>query len=270
MPDQPPTHPLQRHIQGLGEFAYTYTKSALREPTKEKAVKLIRKLQSITESEHKKILEMAAQEADLHIACCAGCSYCCYQIVALSPPEAVTLGEYIRANYSQEEVDSFVEACRHYKEALFKTPEGHRPKVPCVFLLSNGFCGIHPARPLVCHAFNSLDVNLCIEQYEHPETNVMTSGIDPMWESGNFIRDNMRAAFHEHRLDANLLILPLAMEIVLGDPAAADKFIAGEDVFRPARMYNDDPVLQDLFTRAARGAIKVAEERMKEHNPEGI
>lgn len=101
---------------------------------------------------------------DPPLACARGCSYCCYNQISLTPPEALHLGLYVLERYRGEEaealarrVDDVLRRIRGKSRAELGTM---RHELPCPFL-EDGACAVHPARPLVCRGWNSVNAEQC-------------------------------------------------------------------------------------------------------------
>ncbi|WP_161598288.1 YkgJ family cysteine cluster protein [Pseudodesulfovibrio senegalensis] len=118
------------------------------------------------------------------MACKAGCIHCCYNPIMLSQPEAILLGQHLGSNLSDAQLKTIAHKARgiamRIKGLTTEEIGKIRHELPCP-LLMDGTCGIHPARPLVCRGWNSVDASQCeasnihgpetlIESYEWPRT----------------------------------------------------------------------------------------------------
>jgi Fe-S-cluster containining protein len=98
------------------------------------------------------------------ISCQAGCDFCCFNQVQLTPPEALLIGHYIEENFSQAEKDLLLAKVARTlaltagksKTAVAKM----RSQLPCP-LLRNHRCSVYPVRPLMCRAMHALDAARC-------------------------------------------------------------------------------------------------------------
>ena len=77
------------------------------------------------------------------VACRKGCSSCCktHQTIPVYPLELVGISWYVTEKISGAE-----------REVLKQQLRSHRENDPCPFLL-NGFCLVHPMRPISCRQF---------------------------------------------------------------------------------------------------------------------
>ena len=93
------------------------------------------------------------------IACKAGCSHCCSQWVpGVKGFEIERIAAYVEESELVEEISA---ALRERLDAYERIEAGDRDVayarlgLPCVFLTSDGTCGIRPIRPLTCRGFFS-------------------------------------------------------------------------------------------------------------------
>jgi Fe-S-cluster containining protein len=87
--------------------------------------------------------QLEKQARELKATCKKGCAGCCYQEVALTFAEAVTIAEHIIADKAGQ-------------VALWKMK--HPPEMRCPLLFTGdhpweGVCSVYEARPLVCRTF---------------------------------------------------------------------------------------------------------------------
>lgn len=98
------------------------------------------------------------------VACARGCSYCCYNQISLTPPEAVYLGLYVLERYrgdALEEVAGRIQTILDLIRGKSRSEIGTiRHKLPCPFL-EDGACAVHQARPLVCRGWNAVNAEHC-------------------------------------------------------------------------------------------------------------
>jgi Fe-S-cluster containining protein len=176
-------------------------------------------------------------ERRLPLACKEGCDWCCHLRVGASVPEVVRIVEYLRQTLSPEELRATHErvARRDDERRQMKPAQRAASRPPCVLLVEHRCCA-YPARPLTCRGFNSADASAC-------ERFVKSAGrIDeiPMYRPQQrlmtFVLDGTRAGLQAAGLQDDLLELGAALRIALDVPDAAERWLAGEPVFAPARM----------------------------------
>ena len=98
------------------------------------------------------------------IACQAGCDFCCFNQVQLTPPEALLIGHYIEQNFTPDEKDLLLAKVARTlaltagksKTAIAKM----RAELPCP-LLRDHRCSVYPVRPLMCRAMHALEAERC-------------------------------------------------------------------------------------------------------------
>jgi Fe-S-cluster containining protein len=105
--------------------------------------------------------------------------------------------------------------------------------LPCALLVENR-CSVYPLRPMTCRGFNSADARQCERSL------VRGGGVVPAYAPQQrlctVVLDGMRAGLAESGLDGELLELTAALRIALAVPDAAERWLAGEKLFAPARL----------------------------------
>lgn len=96
------------------------------------------------------------------LACAAGCTPCCYQVVGVTPAEQAVLAEAIAAMPAPRRKRLAARAKALAAKAAGLDPRQYwAAKVPCAALAADGRCLLHAARPLPCRGFNSADAGIC-------------------------------------------------------------------------------------------------------------
>ena len=90
-------------------------------------------------------------------------------------------------------------------------------------------------RPLVCRGWNSIDVAPCIRKREHPEEDVHEQGLGSQMAVTDFIRQGMTEGLDAMGSNSELCDLAYGLEIALDNPDAAERYLAGDNPFRPAQ-----------------------------------
>jgi Fe-S-cluster containining protein len=109
-------------------------------------------------------------ETGKSIACKKGCHYCCYLKVDLMTAEAFVIAEYIRTNFSDEEVQEVKANARdNWKKIKRMDVNQHMAaNLPCP-LLRDGNCSIYPVRPSVCRQFHANKLKTCEDIFNDPK-----------------------------------------------------------------------------------------------------
>lgn len=182
-------------------------------------------------------------------ACGAGCAWCCHQQVAVEPAEAIAIARHIEATFTPEErtalkqrVDALAERTRGMGNHAWA-----RLKTPCAFLIE-GKCSIYTVRPLRCRAVYSRDADHCRWAMENPDEyfgeRERRTGSGPYPIEPRHIVDAALAGFALAERDFGLhwktLTLMAAIRLLLDQPDAAERYLAGEAVFAPALLPDDE------------------------------
>ena len=100
-------------------------------------------------------------KTDDAIACCSGCSFCCYMRVMVTAPEFHIISNYIKKTFTKEKIKALKETLRNtVSETARCVSITEKFAIPCSFL-DNNSCSIYDARPFTCRAFNSTNNQYC-------------------------------------------------------------------------------------------------------------
>jgi Fe-S-cluster containining protein len=193
------------------------------------------------------------------IACRAGCDHCCYQLVGVTPPEALAIFDHLSRTASDAELAELaprIAAARARTRGL-SAGERFSPHHPCPFLEQpTGRCTIYEVRPLACRGMNSLDAKECEARLRDPETRAeFLAGrelghtfLEPI-RAFHAVSAGLQLALAElYRLDMHALDLTAAMDLLMnGDEAIPADWIGTGAAFVPARTDDErDPALQRM------------------------
>jgi len=169
------------------------------------------------------------------LACQEGCDWCCSLDVGTTVPEVIRIAGHLRQHFSEEELVG-LQARLAKREAHWRERQSTRrgePAQPCA-LLVNHRCSVYPVRPLTCRGSNSTNPKKCEQFLTQPKTAIPIYA--PQHRLSAFVLDGMRAGMGEAGLKGDLLELTTALRIALELPDAAERWLAGEPVFAPARF----------------------------------
>jgi len=167
--------------------------------------------------------------------CTPGCHYCCYEQVNVTPPEVFAIAGYIRTSWSDGRQRSFRKRLR--AAAAKARGLGHdayfKARIACPLLNAQGMCSIYEVRPLMCRAYNSLDVKACeraARNADRParERGVRANGSIHGIMDGVF--GGLRVGLEAEHLQDFLPTLVTALESVLDRPALRERWLDGEQV----------------------------------------
>lgn len=178
---------------------------------------------------------MSQQTKGLAYACAKGCGWCCWQRVIATAPEIFRVAEWMRANEGRPGVPTLASITASEARARQAGPiQPGAQRQPCALLIDNA-CGIHPGRPLGCRAVLSMSAEACRKAMEDPATAdpvpLVMSGMD----SAEVVRTLMLTAVAARGLPEAGYDLTEALTVVLPDPTAEQRWLAGEDVLAGVR-----------------------------------
>lgn len=106
------------------------------------------------------------------LACHAGCHFCCFNQIELTPPEALLLGHHVDRHFSREEKSRLLEQVDRTLRKMSGKSKVElarlRHDLPCP-LLQDGRCTVYGVRPLLCRAMHSLDAAHCEQELAAPD-----------------------------------------------------------------------------------------------------
>jgi Fe-S-cluster containining protein len=210
-------------------------------PTLERVVELTRSVMASTSRLVEKLLASAPEGA---VACKAGCDHCCYQVVGVTPAEALTIFEHVTQSCTPAELERRTARVSDAYERSRGLSSAQRfsPEHPCPFL-DAGNCSIYEVRPLSCRGMNSLDAHECESRLRNPEerADFLATGhgghcfVEPI-HAFRAVSAGLQLALAELcHLDTRPLDLTAAMRLLLqGDATLKSAWIAGQKSFEPA------------------------------------
>jgi Fe-S-cluster containining protein len=212
-----------------------------RAPTLERVVALARRLMASTSRLVAALLSRAPEGS---VACKAGCGHCCYQVVAVSPPEALTIFDHLKRLREPAELEALRTRVRelYQRSRGLSSAERFSPEHPCAFLEA-GSCSIYEVRPLACRGVNSLDAAECESRLYDPSARAefLARGhagrcfVEPL-RAFRAVSAGLELGLSElYRLDARALDLTAAMHTLFdGAPSVASAWLAGQQPFQGA------------------------------------
>ncbi len=168
------------------------------------------------------------------IACRAGCGWCCHVHVVVSAPEALRVARYLRETRSPADLERVRLKLAWLDEQTRGLDRDARAdtRLPCA-LLEDFSCSVHPARPLRCRSWNSLDVERCKVELDHPRSgNLEIESVQ--WEVTRAVAAGVAEGIRGAGLDGARLELTAAIRIALETPDAEARWLAGEPIFAAA------------------------------------
>ncbi len=103
------------------------------------------------------------------LACCEGCSLCCWLRVDLFAHEVFLIARHIRAQFSTEDLMSLMVRLKsHAERVLPLSPFEHATQNIQCPLLVHGRCSVYEMRPHSCRRHHSKDFAACQFTFDHP------------------------------------------------------------------------------------------------------
>jgi len=171
----------------------------------------------------------------IQLACKEGCNYCCYLRVEVFIPEVFRIKYYLEKNLSSEalsEIKLAISATAKRARGL-STKEYSIAQIPCPLLINNR-CSIYSVRPGMCRKYHSLDVELCIKNYNEPDNDVYGAVSVRGLSLGimSFLK-GLHFSLKKQKLDDNTYELSQALEVTLDTPKAYAQWRQGKVIFAP-------------------------------------
>jgi Fe-S-cluster containining protein len=175
------------------------------------------------------------------LACCAGCTWCCYFTVDVRAAEVFGILGFVERTFTPEEKSRVYTEIRANGAALAALGETERVtrNIRCPFL-SEGRCTIYRVRPQSCRNYHATDVAGCRRSYEEPENLDIDPEFAPgVYQAGGAHVEAFSAALREAGYDVKAYELNGALAAALADPAAREHFesrlppfphLSGDDV----------------------------------------
>jgi hypothetical protein len=157
------------------------------------------------------------------IACRAGCTYCCHNMVMATAPEVFLAARELRSRHDPQFVTAVAGRCD-----AFAIDAGVR-KSPCA-LLHDNLCSVYAARPTVCRKHTSFAVAACLADYEGRGGSIPIRRFDQGVFECCAVALLIGVRLWNGRQGA-VFELPGALRVVLRDPEAEERWLAGESVF---------------------------------------
>ena len=172
--------------------------------------------------------------------CKSGCTYCCYQMVQISPSEAFRIGMVLKDDVEPRLVKAAELLKEYNRHSVLE--QRFRKGIPCVFLREKK-CSIWPVRPTICASFLSIDVRKCKAGWEGrflPEIPAADYMLPPQ-NLGISSQMALDFAFWKQGLQIDHWELSYAVLTAM-QPGAFEAWLSGEPVFDPTRrfMYETD------------------------------
>ncbi len=179
--------------------------------------------------------DSAVRQAVAGLDCRKYCAHCCYKTVSATPAEVFHLADYVKATLRPRALAKLKARLRDLDEKTrgMSPLERGQARLPCALLVGR-LCIAHAARPSSCRGFNSRDVGACEQSVK--QRNVAIPVYMPQYRIFSEAHLGLRQGLSDLGLNSTHLELTAALRIALETPDAAERWLAGEPVFRAAEQ----------------------------------
>ncbi|MEJ2426789.1 MAG: YkgJ family cysteine cluster protein [Candidatus Thiodiazotropha sp.] len=170
-------------------------------------------------------------------ACQKGCATCCSIRVVATAPEVLLIARYLHANESALKGRGvhFRKRLAEADEVTHGLAEAARVRLRrrCPFI-QKGACVIYAARPLACRSHLSYDKQACVDAAAGRIDEIPHS--PPHLHVRSLIQNALQAALRDAHYPWAIYEINHALKLALENPRAEQAWLAGDDVFKPARV----------------------------------
>jgi Fe-S-cluster containining protein len=163
------------------------------------------------------------------LACCSGCTWCCYFTVDVRAVEVFRILDFVEGTFAPEERARVYAEIRTNSAALQNLDENARMtrNVKCPFL-NGGRCTIYAARPQSCRNYHATNVAGCQLSYENPGNLDIDPDFAPwVYQAGTAHVEAFSNAMRDAGYDVSAYELNCALEAAISDPASRERFESG-------------------------------------------
>ena len=140
-------------------------------------IKQIKLLYQKAEESQQEIMQWIP-ESEIHrseIHCKKGCSYCCGLTVHVAIPELYIIFEHLLKTRSADCLKKLIKNLKSYVREMDKCQSvTEKLRIKCTFL-ENGICSIYECRPFSCRAWNSMNLQSCIDYLTNQDVEIPSS-----------------------------------------------------------------------------------------------
>ncbi len=171
-------------------------------------------------------------------ACKAGCNWCCYQSMRISPPEVFRIVRSIRSMPHGDQ-EKLVSRLRDLDKLTRGKSSKKRAKLrrACAFL-KDGLCSIYSACPLACAEFTSADVRDCKKGYRKGFQNNLVTRERSRTVAYKAVQRGLLSGLAQAlpKAETSVFELTAAVLAALDYPNSETAWLEGKPVFAKARM----------------------------------
>lgn len=184
-------------------------------------------------------MQSSAMRMPKDVQCQPGCAFCCHTRASTSIPEVLVIADQLRQAMPPQVLDGL----RQGIDALVAEGEPTRlewwleTRTPCPFLLTSddALCAIYDIRPFTCRSQHSTDMEECRKGFE--ERQAVEIPCYPLLRRGlDIFSSAFISTMAERGLPSFQVGFVAAMAVALAHEDAAERWLAGEDLFRAAEV----------------------------------
>jgi Fe-S-cluster containining protein len=168
--------------------------------------------------------------------CKAGCYYCCFNQVWLTPPEALLIAHYVDKTYPDKEKEALMERIRKTLERTEGRSVEERARTrhdtPCI-LLTSGECSVYDVRPFICRALHALNSEKCRKAFESNSTMAEFEGYSHRYDVYQTVKAGLRQVCTDMGCQMDILSLANAMKQCLEGRGLCEAWVRGDRAFSP-------------------------------------
>lgn len=166
------------------------------------------------------------------VACASGCAFCCYLSVEVTIFGAVAIAAFVKNSRPD-----LAAALRDTAPKVVGLRPSQRAasQIACAFLQQDNTCAVYAVRPTACGSYFSFDRTACEEDRKSGGVsgNIPVYGLPGVLSS--IITDGLSVACQDQGLQSCTVELLTAVALILDDPTAVSRWLAGQQVFTPYR-----------------------------------
>jgi Fe-S-cluster containining protein len=172
------------------------------------------------------------------LACCAGCSLCCWLRVDVHAHEVFLIAHYIRTHFSAEERGELMARLKEHSEKVLPlTPFGHATQNVVCPLLVDGKCSVYAVRPMACRRQHSVDVRACEYTFANPtDLEFPSAHVKTLFQTLTQAMSEAVAVYARLGLDTTIYELGTALEEALLDEKSWEDWANHMEAFAKASV----------------------------------
>ncbi len=192
-------------------------------------------------------VEMAA--SSMHIACKAGCAFCCHYRVQVSAAEAFALAEHVEAMPAAQQAALREQIATTAKRvAPLSKAEYEATNIACAFL-EGSRCSVYALRPSPCRGHHAVDAGVCERTFQNPASTEMNA-LDPARHAAHEgYKSTILFGQHHAGHDGTAYELHTAVHAALTNRAGFRRWKDGKVAFPEVR---DRQSVEDLIAESLR------------------